>query len=158
MKIFLSRVFLIFVALILFGSTCFANMKKGSVGDGGQKTFVFSTSQDGPCSVTVIYDSNTADIDTGIGSVDSGDAVCFGISTQKNFDACTAGLPPGDYFIGVSSFKGSSNFRTVVNCGSDERIAAGREAAPGVTLREFDGNSKSRKFMDQITKVADGKK
>jgi hypothetical protein len=158
MKIFLSRVFVMFAVLILFGSTSFANMKKGSVGAGGQKTFVFSTGQDGPCSVTVIYDSTTADLDAGIGSVDTGDALCFGISTQKNFDACTAGLPPGDYFLGVLSFKGSSNFRTVVDCGSQENIAAGRQSAPGVTIREFEGNAKSKSFMDQMKRVATSKK
>jgi hypothetical protein len=158
MKIFLRSVFMMFVILILFGSTSFANMKKGSVGAGGQKNFVFSTGQDGPCSVTIIYDSTTADLDTGIGVADSGDLVCLGISTQKNFDACTAGLPPGDYFIAVSSFKGSSNFRTVVSCGSEENIAAGRLGSPGVTIREFEGNSKSRKFMDQLRKVASIKK
>jgi len=158
MKIFLSRVFVMFAILILFGSTSFANMKKGSVGAGGQKTFVFSTGQDGPCSVTVVYDSTTADLDTGIGSVDTGDTLCLGISTQKNFDACTAGLPPGDFFIVVSSFKGSSNFRTVVSCGSEENIAAGRQSGPGVTIREFEGNSKSRNFMDQMKRIASSKK
>ena len=158
MMIFWRRFCVISALLILLGSPTFANMKKGSVGNGAQKTFVFSTTQDGPCSVTIIYDSNTADLDTGIGSAASGDTVCLGISTQNNSDACTAGLPPGDYFIGVISFKGSSNFRTLVNCGSQETIVTGREAGSGVTVKEFEGNSKSRKFMEQLKKTAESTK
>jgi hypothetical protein len=153
MKNFVFRSFLMIAVLGMMVSTSFANMKKSSVGDGKQKSYLFSTTQDGPCTVSIIYDSNTADLDTGIGDASSGDALCLGVSTQKNFDSCTTGLPPGDFFLVVASYKGSSNFRTVVNCGSQETITVGRQEGPGVTLHEFEGNSKTKKFIETMKRV-----
>lgn len=139
---------------MLVGATSFANMKKGRVASKGDKTFGFSTSADGPCTVSVIYDSVSADLDTAIGAADTGDLLCLGVSTQLNFDSCTAGLPPGDYAFVVSSFQGSSAFRAVVNCGSEEQISAAGQKTTGITINEIEGTSNTRKLLDRLHKVA----
>jgi hypothetical protein len=144
------------VALIVFclliASSSYANLKKGSIGSGKSKEFSFSSSSDGPCTATVIYDRTSSDIDAGIASATTGDLICFGISGQTNFESCTAGLPPGDFVLVISSFKGSSSFRAVVNCANQQSVTAGGVSSSPV-LREIDLGMNGQRIVDQLRRV-----
>ena len=137
---------------MLITATSHANMKKGSIGAKGTKTYSFTTSSDGPCTASLIYDSATADLDTGFSFSDtSGSTIlCYSVSAQKNFDSCSIGLPPNTYEVFVSSYKGSSNFRLVVNCGGQEQVGAAAQQGNGVELREVEPNQKLQQKLERI--------
>jgi len=141
-------------AMLLISSTSFANMKKGRVASEGIKYYAFTNASDGPCSVSMIYDSLSADLDVGIGEPESGDLLCIGVASQKNYDACSAGLPPLDYIVVVQSYKGASNFRVVVTCGDQQSLSAAGTKISGTSLREIEESSATRKIADRIKKVA----
>ena len=147
----------IYVTLIvicfLIASTSYANMKKGSIGSGKARQFSFSSAADGPCTATVIYDRTASDIDTAIASAASGDLICLGISSQNNFESCTAGLPPGDFLLVISSFKGSSSFRAVVNCSDQQSVTAGGVSSSPV-LQDSELGATGQRIADQLRKIA----
>ena len=149
----LRRVSFLILAVMLISATSHANMKKGQVASKGTKTFSFSTSLDGPCTSSVIYDSTTADLDTGFIFPDTGDILCYSVSGQRNFDSCTVGLPPGDYEVFVTSYKGSSAFRLVVTCGGQETVNAAGQRVVETELREVEPNANARKVQDKIERI-----
>ena len=141
------------LAVMLISGTSHANMKKGQVASKGTKTFAFSTSLDGPCTASVIYDSTTADLDTGFIFPDTEDILCYSVSGQRNFDSCTVGLPPGNYEVFVTSYKGSSAFRLVVNCGGQENVNVAGQPVGGTELREAEPNANGRKVQEKIERI-----
>jgi len=150
---FRSICLLVLIVMFISG-TSHANMKKGSIAAKATKFFAFTNTVDGPCVSSLIYDNTTADLDTGIIFPDTGDLLCYGASSQKNFDSCTAGLPPNQYEVFVNSYKGSSNFRLVVNCGGQETINAAGQRISGTELREVEPSSRTRKVQEKLDRFA----
>jgi len=147
-----KSVFLCLFLLLISICTVDASMKKGNVASGKYKGYVFSTYENGPCTVDVIYDSASADIDVAMGVSSGSDAVvvCMGVSTQKNHDSCTTSLPGGTVFFIVDSYRGSSPFRVVVDCASDESASNAGRSSSSETIQEIDPNSIGNKFLQQI--------
>jgi hypothetical protein len=152
------NIFFFVLVVMLVSGTSHANMKKGSIGAGATKTFAFTNFVDGPCTASLVFDNVTADLDTGIIFPDTGDVLCFSVSSQKNFDSCAVGLPPNQYEVFVSSFKGSSNFRLVVNCAEQETISAAGQKISGTELREVEPDARTRKLQEKLERIAAGMK
>ena len=149
----IRNLFFLFLAVMLISGTSHANMKKGSIGNKGQKVYSFTNNLDGPCTASLIYDSTTADLDTGFAVADTGDLLCFSFSSQRNFDTCTTTLPPGDFQVIVSSYKGSSAYRVVVNCGGQENVNSAGQKVVGTELREVEQNTNTQRLQDQIDRI-----
>ena len=119
----------IFVCLLLALSiSASADMKKGSVGSGGHKGYAFVTDNNGQATVTLIYDSPTADLDLVAAWIDSnGEPVIVGVdvSTMHNFAQIQFGLPANiQVILLVDSYRGASPFRvSIVSAGSESMIA-----------------------------------
>jgi hypothetical protein len=151
----LRNISMLVFAVMLISGTSHANMKKGSIGNQGTKVFAFTNSFDGPCTASLIFDNATADLDTGFIFPDTEDVLlCFSASAQKNFDSCTVGLPPNNYQVFVNSFKGSSNFRLVVNCGGQETIGSAGQRAGETELREIEPDANTRKLQQKLNRIA----
>jgi hypothetical protein len=150
----MKKVCLLVGCLILVSSMSFANMKKGRVGGGGTKGFAFSTFSDGFCTISTIYDTASSYLGVALG-LPTGDLVCAGLSSQNNFQSCSAGLPGGTYVFIVTSIRGPSNFRVVVNCSDQQSVVAGRTSSGGTEIREIDLDANGKKLIKQLNSIAE---
>jgi hypothetical protein len=145
------------IALLLLCVTspfAFANMKKSKVGSGATKGFAFSTFSDGFCTISTIYDKASSQLGVGVG-LTTGDLVCAGLSSQTNYQSCTAGLPAGTYVFIVTSLSGASPFRVVVNCSDQQTIVnAGSSGSKGIQIREIELGEAGNKLLDQFQQIA----
>lgn len=133
---------LVFTMLLLAISiSVSAEMRKGSVGAGGHKGFGFIMDNNGTATVTLIYDSPTADLDLIAAIVDeNNNPIIIGLdaSTQRNFAQIQFGLVSGNRVVFlVDSYKGASPFRLFVS-------SAGSETVITVGLTEVDQSMEDR--------------
>lgn len=119
-----------FVLLVGFSTLTFADMKKGNVGGGGTKRYMFVANGTGQTQITLIFDNYGSDIDLAAGIVVDGEPMFLAIdvSSSRNFAQIQFGVQPNlVVYVLVDSYRGGSPFHITINTGEEEIISNGMQ-------------------------------
>jgi hypothetical protein len=152
-----KRILVMFFVLVICCAVADANMKKANVGSKGSKGFAFNSYTDGVCSVSVIYDKASADLNIGVGLSD-GTLVAASLSPEKYIETLETGLYGFQtYLLVVVSNHGATSFRVVVRCTEQEDLVTAGIGS-GAGLREIPDDANTKRLSDQIRKITDKNK
>jgi hypothetical protein len=137
------------LVLCMFVSMSEANMLKGSCPAGGHKSFGFIANTSGQVTITLIYDSKSADLDLIAGTSIQGETVILGIAfgKEQNYERLEFSVAQGAViaFL-VDSYKGASPFRVYVSTGESE-------TAFPVSAVEIKSDSVTERMLMEVKKI-----
>lgn len=158
-----KKILILFGVFCLVGALAQATVVNGSVPNKGSKLYTFTPDFSGIVLLSLIYESNAADLDLRLAAPDNSgqlQVVAFSESTLKRQEELQIGVQGGiQYTIIVFSFSGSSAFRLSFE-GTFTTSSPGQAGASsgGVELREVQPNAAMVKFLEKLNKQSDAMK